>query len=226
MEHPRLVRRGRGSRLWSRSMKRDFCLLGQHPGLCRWVPRGPQWGGDDGGRSVNSGSRRPLVGPQTKTSHTVLCPSSWPDIKRSGPGPALWGRPPHPISHRATSFNVHTSPVSGKCKFLRGNPHSTGPPTHYGLSRDIAMGAKVGAGHGTGSRRYREDRRARDTAGEAAATRHGVPGVGSMAGSTDRPPTARQRGRSSRRPAGTAGSPGDQAGGRRLAVLGRLRVPP
>lgn len=50
------------------------------------------------------------------------------------------------------------------------------------------MGAEVGAGHGTGSRRYREDRRARDAAGEEEATRHGVPGVGSMAGSTDPPP--------------------------------------
>lgn len=40
------------------------------------------------------------------------------------------------------------------------------------------MGAEVGAGHGTGSRRYREDRRARDTAGEEEATRHGVPGAG------------------------------------------------
>lgn len=88
------------------------------------------------------------------------------------------------------------------------------------------MGAEVGAGHGTGSRRYREDRRARDTAGEEEATRHGVPGAGVNGRVYGPPPTARQRGRSSRRPAGTAGSPGDQAGGRRLAVLGRLRVPP
>lgn len=209
-------------------MKRDFCLLGQHPGLCRWVPRGPQWGGDDGGRSVNSGSRRPLVGPQTKTSHTVLCPSSWPDIKRSGPGPALWGRPPPPHFPQGNFIQCTHVPCVRKMQVSQRKPTFYRAPHTLWFVKGPCHGSR---GWGRARDREQEVPRRPESQGHCGGggghTPRGPRSWGQWQGlRTTPPPTARQRGRSSRRPAGTAGSPGDQAGGRRLAVLGRLRVPP
>lgn len=152
---------------------------------------------------MNSSSRRPLRGAPDED----VPGSCQPNIKRCGPGPALLG--PSPTSRRATSFNAHTSPVSGKTQVSQRKPTFRRAPHTLWL----AGGPRRGSGGGGGARgREQEVQRRLESQGHwwgEGATRHRAPGAGADGGvcgphhcmptGHEQPPLRRHR-RHARRP--------------------------
>lgn len=137
------------------------------------------------------------------------------------------GTPPPTPFPTGQLHSMYTRPLCQENASFSEKTHILqGPPHTMVCQGTLPWEPRLGQGTGQGAGGTEKTREPGTLRGRRRPHATGSPELGSMAGSTDPPPTARQRGRSSRRPAGTAGSPGDQAGGRRLAVLGRLRVPP
>lgn len=84
---------------------------------------------------------------------------------------------------------MYTRPLcQGKCKFLRENPHSTGPPPHtMACQGTLPWEPRLGQGTGQGAGGTEKTREPGTLRGRRRPHATGSPELGSMAGSTDAP---------------------------------------